>query len=55
MKTFTQTHALPDSYGNFGEYGGCYVPPSLEPILDEITEAYNNIKNDPNFIRESNT
>ncbi len=52
MKTFTQTHALPDNHGNFGEYGGCYVPPSLEPILDEITEAYNNIKNDPNFIRE---
>ena len=52
MQTFTQQHLLPDNNGNFGNYGWRFVPPPLEPILEEITEAYNNIKNDPDFICE---
>lgn len=52
MKTFTQKHLLPDNHGNFGDYGWRFVPPPLEPILEEITEAYNSIKNDQDFIRE---
>lgn len=52
MKTFTQTHALPDTDGNFGQYGGRFVPPQLEPILQEITATYEHIKNDPDFIDE---
>ena len=33
--------AMPNGEGRFGEYGGRYVPPQLETILEEITAAYN--------------
>ncbi|MFA6080330.1 MAG: tryptophan synthase subunit beta [Candidatus Gracilibacteria bacterium] len=52
MKTFTQTHILPDIHGNFGQYGGRFVPPQLEPILQEIATTYDRVKNDPEFIQE---
>lgn len=44
--------AMPDEKGYFGEFGGCFVPPQLETILNDITEAYNKIKKDPDFINE---
>ncbi len=31
---------LPDARGRFGAYGGRYVPETLIPALDELTEAY---------------
>ncbi len=43
---------LPDENGFFGEYGGRFVPPPLEPIMAEIEEAYEKIKDDPAFIEE---
>ncbi|WDP91394.1 MAG: tryptophan synthase subunit beta [Desulfobacter sp.] len=43
---------LPDQEGRFGEYGGSYVPEQLQAVLDEITESYNKIKDDPSFIQE---
>ncbi len=43
---------LPDPEGRFGEYGGSYVPEQLQAVLDEITESYNAIKNDPGFMAE---
>ena len=43
---------LPDEKGFFGEYGGRFVPPPLEPIMKEIEDAYEEIKNDPEFIEE---
>jgi tryptophan synthase beta chain len=43
---------MPDSKGNFGEYGGRFVPPQLEGILQEIEDAYHKIRKDPGFIRE---
>jgi tryptophan synthase beta chain len=43
---------MPDNKGYFGDYGGRFVPPPLEPILAEIEEAYENIKDDPVFIEE---
>ena len=43
---------MPDKDGFFGEYGGCFVPPMLEPIMKEITEAYQKIKDDPVFKEE---
>ena len=43
---------LPDEQGYFGEYGGRFVPPPLEPIMAEIEEAYEKIKDDPAFIEE---
>lgn len=43
---------LPDSHGRFGEYGGSYVPEELQAVLDEITQSYEDIKNDPSFLEE---
>jgi len=43
---------MPNKDGFFGEYGGCFVPPMLEPIMKEITEAYEKIKDDPVFKEE---
>ncbi|THB72605.1 MAG: tryptophan synthase subunit beta [Gammaproteobacteria bacterium] len=48
----TFEHALPDDKGYFGEYGGSFIPPDLQVIIDEITDAYNEIKKDPAFINE---
>jgi len=43
---------LPNKEGYFGSYGGRFVPPQLEPILAEITEAYLKIREDTGFIEE---
>ncbi len=43
---------MPDENGYFGEYGGSFVPPELQTILDEITAAYLEIKEDPEFNKE---
>ncbi|WP_430931301.1 tryptophan synthase subunit beta [Saccharicrinis sp. 156] len=43
---------MPDKNGFFGEFGGRFVPPMLEPIMQEITEAYEKIKDDTIFIEE---
>ena len=40
---------MPDKNGFFGEYGGRFVPPMLEPIMQEIGDSYDSIKNDPAF------
>ena len=45
-------YALPDSSGYFGEYGGSFIPPQLQVIIDEITAAYIEIRQDENFHRE---
>ena len=31
---------LPDEKGFFGEYGGSFIPPQLQEIMDDITESY---------------
>lgn len=46
--------AMPDDKGFFGEYGGSFIPPVLEDILKEITEAYIEISKDPSFHEELN-
>ncbi|MGL4853666.1 MAG: tryptophan synthase subunit beta [Lentisphaeria bacterium] len=43
---------LPDANGYFGEFGGCYVPEKLKSALQEITDAYNEIKDEPSFRNE---
>ncbi len=40
---------MPNSDGYFGEYGGSFVPPELQDVLDEITREYLAIKDDPEF------
>ena len=43
---------LPDTKGYFGEYGGSYIPEVLQKVMDEITEAYLEIKQDKAFQEE---
>lgn len=54
MSSDTTDFAMPDEKGFFGDYGGSFIPPVLENILKEITDAYLEIKKDPNFIEELN-
>jgi tryptophan synthase beta chain len=43
---------LPDEKGYFGTHGGSFLPPELQKIMDEIYQAYLDIKEDPDFITE---
>jgi len=43
---------LPDARGRFGTYGGRYVPEVLIPALDELTEAWMQLRDDPGFRSE---
>ena len=52
MSSQIKTIEMPNAEGRFGEYGGRYVPPQLEAILEEITVAYNALKNDESFRKE---
>jgi tryptophan synthase beta chain len=40
---------LPDSRGYFGDYGGRFVPETLVPVLEEITDAYRKAQHDNRF------
>lgn len=44
----------PDNRGYFGGYGGRFVPETLVPVLDELVEAYDQIKADAAFWNEFN-
>ncbi|MDD3929955.1 MAG: tryptophan synthase subunit beta [Sphaerochaeta sp.] len=46
------TTNLPDKDGRFGEYGGAYLPPQLQEVMDEVTQAYLEIVQDPAFLTE---
>lgn len=48
----TTLFPLPDNRGRFGVFGGRYVPETLIPALDELTEAYTEAKSDENFQKE---
>jgi len=56
MATDTPTKAplsaVPDDRGRFGEFGRRYVPETLMFALDELTQAYEDAKKDPEFDRE---
>lgn len=43
---------VPDQRGYFGEFGGRFVPETLIPALDELTQAYHEAMNDPEFQNE---
>ncbi|PID46916.1 MAG: tryptophan synthase subunit beta [Proteobacteria bacterium] len=43
---------MPDKDGFFGEYGGQIIPPELKTVMDEINEAYEQIRQQPEFIKE---
>ena len=41
-----------NSKGRFGKYGGQYVPETLMNAVNELEEAYNHYKDDPEFNKE---
>jgi tryptophan synthase beta chain len=43
---------LPDNQGRFGEFGGAYAPVTLLPAIDELTQAYQEARRDPDFQQE---
>ncbi|MDD2370192.1 MAG: tryptophan synthase subunit beta [Sulfuricurvum sp.] len=48
--SYLESH--PDENGYFGKFGGSFIPPVLEKPFAEITQAYKEIKNSPEFINE---
>lgn len=49
MSTMVKT---PNKEGYFGEYGGVFLPPELQQVMDEITKAYEEISKSPGFQEE---
>ncbi|HET6432617.1 tryptophan synthase subunit beta [Dyella sp.] len=45
-------HAWPDAHGRFGAFGGQYVAETLMAPLAELSEAYERLRKDPQFIAE---
>ncbi|MCF7945467.1 MAG: tryptophan synthase subunit beta [Spirochaetia bacterium] len=43
---------LPNEQGFFGDYGGSYLPPQMQTIIDEIRDAYADIRKDEAFTTE---
>ncbi|MBN3561573.1 tryptophan synthase subunit beta [Aliamphritea spongicola] len=43
---------MPDAEGYFGEYGGQIIPPELKAIMDEINQAYEEIRHTEAFQNE---
>ncbi len=41
--------ARPDARGRYGDFGGRYVPEVLIPALDELVEAWERLRDDPDF------
>jgi tryptophan synthase beta chain len=45
---------FPDARGHFGPYGGIFVAETLVHALEELLQAYDHYRNDPQFIAEFN-
>ncbi|MFA5689083.1 MAG: tryptophan synthase subunit beta [Kiritimatiellales bacterium] len=45
-------NTMPDADGNFGEYGGAFIPPALAAQMQEIYAAYLKISQNARFIEE---
>lgn len=44
--------SMPNINGFFGKFGGSFIPPILEKPFADITKAYAELKNSPEFIKE---
>ena len=44
--------ALPNDAGFFGQYGGQFIPPHLKEAMDEINQAYEEIRHHADFKQE---
>ncbi|MDC3418127.1 tryptophan synthase subunit beta [Aquibacillus salsiterrae] len=47
-----QSYKQPNNLGQFGSFGGRFVPETLMPAVIELEKAYNEAKNDPEFVKE---
>ncbi|MCC5840951.1 MAG: tryptophan synthase subunit beta [Opitutales bacterium] len=45
-------HPLPDERGYFGEFGGSFIPPELQSVMDAIEAAYREVREDAAFLAE---
>jgi len=45
---------FPDARGHFGPYGGIFVAETLVHALEELRQAYDRYRNDPEFVAEFN-
>jgi len=52
--TKQEIYILPDEKGYFEEFGGRFVPETLMYALEELTDAYLKLKEDPSFWEELN-
>ncbi len=52
MKRIDDYHAWPDAEGRFGRFGGTYVAETLMAPLAELTEAYERLRGDADFVAE---
>ena len=50
--TDLEPYTLPDSEGHFGRFGGSFVAETLVHALDELKDAYERYRNDPEFLKE---
>jgi len=48
----TTSQSLPDERGHFGKYGGLFVAETLMGPLQELRDAYQQYKHDPEFMAE---
>jgi len=46
---------MPDKAGFFGQFGGQEIPPELKKIMDDINDAYEEIRQQPEFQQELDT
>lgn len=48
------TAQLPNADGFFGQYGGSFIPPQLQSVLDEVAREFHAAVRDPAFLAELN-
>ncbi len=41
--------SVPDGGGHFGAYGGSFIPETLQAAVDQLAQAYDQARNDPEF------
>jgi tryptophan synthase beta chain len=52
LPSLPELTAVPDERGRFGPYGGRFVPETLMDALRQLSEQYQQARNDPEFRRE---
>ncbi len=52
MTQLNTFRAGPDDNGHFGIFGGRYVAETLMPLILEVENTYDNIKEDPIFQKD---